>query len=71
MESKPEHSNIDLIESKRKKHLNQVGATRFNEISGCCNDVKLAHPVYEIIVLNSSSVIKKQYNGHIFFILMV
>ena len=59
MESKPKHSNIDLIESKRKKHLNQVGATRFNEISGCCNDVKLALTVYEIIVLNSSSVIKK------------
>ena len=59
MESNPEHSNIDLIECKRKKHLNQVGATRFNEISGCCNDVKLALTVYEIIVLNSSSVIKK------------
>ena len=70
MESKPEHSNIDLIESKRKKHLNQVGATRFNEISGCCNDVKLALTVYEIIEFIICDK-KKQYNGHIFFILMV
>ena len=55
---------------EKKKHLNQVGTTRFKEISRCWNDVKLALTVYENIVLNSSSVIKKQYNGHIFFILM-
>ena len=60
-------------EEKYSDQLVQQGSMRFllTLMNRCCNDVKLVLTVCKIIVLNSSSMIKKQYNRYIFFILMV